>query len=99
MGDETRSGTVGDESPYDGVSVTMSGGNVTTVLYRDPMAVSYTDIFRVGTLELRIKDAKTKKVIWQGAAQAKLVDNATVDQRKQRLKAAIHRILDRFPPK
>ena len=97
--DGVGSETIEGGSYYAGFSVTMADGEVYGELYRDPMSVSYVDIYRVGSVQLGIQDPKTKKLIWHGTAQAKLLENVSLDRRKQRLKEAVHRIMSLFPPK
>lgn len=99
MEDESKTQHVGDAPIYDAYAVTFADGKTTAHVVRNSGAVSYLDSFRVGTLLLRITDPKTKNLIWHGAAEAQLTDNATPEQKKQRLEHVIHLILDRFPPK
>jgi len=79
--------------------VTFSDGQKFVHAVRNTHNVSYLDSFHVGTLLLRISDAKTEKLIWHGVAEAHLVDNSTPEQKKERLARAIQRVLERFPPK
>jgi len=97
--DESTSTKMTDAPIYDEYDVSFDNGQKTVHSIRDASNVSYLDSFQVGTLLLRITDAKSKKLIWHGAAEAQLADNSTVEQKKQRLDRAIQRILERFPPK
>ena len=99
LSDGSSTQRVGAEPLYDAFSVTIADGVETTRKVGNPDAVSYMDQYRVGALQLRITDPKTKKIIWHGAAEARLVDNAAPEQKAKRLNEAIHLILERFPPK
>jgi len=51
-----------------------------------------------GTLILDIIDAKSKNLAWRGAAQGTLDPNASTEQREQRIKDAIAKMMTNFPP-
>jgi hypothetical protein len=55
--------------------------------------------YEQGTLILDIVDPQTQQLIWRGSAQAELDRTASPEKREKRLKDAIRRILERFPPK
>jgi hypothetical protein len=84
---------------YSAYAMTYQNGEMTSVEVRNPNAVSYPNIYRAGTVLLRITSPQTKTSVWHGTAQARLADNSSLTQKQQRLKNAIHLILDKFPPK
>jgi len=58
----------------------------------------YRDTYHAGTLYLAAIDAHTRKMIWLGAASARLLPTVPLEKRAQRVDAAVHQILERFPP-
>jgi hypothetical protein len=53
---------------------------------------------REGSLVVEILHPKTHRVLWKGVASANLKSQATDAQREQRVRTAVHMIMDRFPP-
>ena len=51
-----------------------------------------------GTLLIDIIDAGARELAWRGTAEAEVHNEASPEQRQQRLNEAITKILDRFPP-
>jgi hypothetical protein len=51
-----------------------------------------------GTLIVDILDARSKGLVFRGAAQATLRENPTPDQSTQRINEAVAKILSKFPP-
>ncbi len=84
---------------YSAYAMTYQDGEMNSAAVRNPNAVSYPNIYRAGTVLLRITNPQTKTSAWHGIAQARLADNSSLTQKQQRLKNAIHLILDNFPPK
>jgi hypothetical protein len=58
----------------------------------------YTETYDEGTLYLAVIDGRTKRMIWIGAAGARLLPHISLERRVKRVDAAVHRILERFPP-
>ena len=58
----------------------------------------YQDTYREGTLYLAVLDGRTKRMIWIGAASARILPHIPLEKRAKRVDAAVHQILDRFPP-
>jgi len=58
----------------------------------------YRDTYRAGTLYVAVIDARTRKMIWLGAASARLLPTVPLEKRAQRVDAAVHQIFERFPP-
>ena len=53
-----------------------------------------------GALILDIADRKTLRLIWRGAANAKLhVTETSTREKKERINEAVKLILDQFPPR
>jgi hypothetical protein len=77
--------------------------------FRDPRAmpstaspstpVKVTSEYREGTLILDVVDGAWGTVVWRGSAEAELAASASPETREARVREALHRILDRFPPK
>jgi hypothetical protein len=59
------------------------------------MVHEYTE----GTLILDVLDAATKSLVWRGTAQAEVLPSVDVSTREARIREAVRRILERFPPK
>jgi hypothetical protein len=59
----------------------------------------YTENYDEGTLFLAAIDPHTKRMIWIGAAEARVMPNLSFEKRLQRVDAAVHRILVDFPPR
>ena len=57
----------------------------------------YTDTYDVGTLYLAVADPRTKRMVWIGAAEARLLPHVSLEKRLKRVDAAVHRILVDFP--
>ena len=59
------------------------------------MVHEYTE----GTLILDMLDAPTQSLVWRGTAQAEVLPSVDVSTREARIREAVRRILERFPPK
>lgn len=61
---------------------------------------SYTTIsdYDEGSILLDILDPANKKLIWRGVAAAELYFDSTPEERDQRTREAVEKILERFPP-
>ena len=57
------------------------------------------DEWEQGSLILEVVDPKTNKLMWRGVARAKLGKERTKEQQQARIKQAVSRMLDRFPPR
>lgn len=54
--------------------------------------------YEVGSLILDVVDGETKNLLWRGSAQAKVDRRATPEQREERIREAVGKLLERFPP-
>lgn len=61
----------------------------------NPHGVDYP----IGTLIIRLFDPGTRQKIWAASATARILANASPDERKQRVQDAIHQMLDKMPPR
>ncbi len=66
--------------------------------YWGPTGVS-TYEYEEGSLILDFVDAKSKKMIWQGAAKAEVQNIDTPDKSEKLINEAVQEILKNFPPK
>jgi len=57
----------------------------------------YTESYDVGTLYVAAADPRTKRMVWVGAAEARLLPHVSLETRLKRVDAAVHRILVDFP--
>lgn len=57
----------------------------------------YSDNYDVGTLYIAALDPSSKKIIWLGMAQARLVPTMSLERKTARLDDAVKQILARFP--
>lgn len=60
---------------------------------------TYVRTFDEGTLVLDIVDARTSRLAWRGSAKAAVDAARSRRQEEARLKRAVGKMLDRFPPK
>jgi hypothetical protein len=54
--------------------------------------------YEEGSLILDFVDAKSKKMIWRGAANAEVQNIDTPEKREKLISEAVHEILKKFPP-
>lgn len=52
-----------------------------------------------GSLILDFVDARTRKLVWRGFANDKIVVDVTEEQREKRINAAVRGIVELYPPK
>ena len=64
-------------------------------------ATSETRVYRynVGSLILDMAEPKNGRLVWRATASARLSDSATPEEREARIRKAVDKMLDRFPPK
>ena len=55
------------------------------------------DTHDVGTLYLAVIDARTRRMVWVGLAQARLLPHVSYEKRVERVDAAVQKILAGFP--
>ena len=55
--------------------------------------------YEQGTLILDVVDNKTKKLIWRATAKAIVSPASTPEKQTEKIKNAVHEILENFPPK
>jgi hypothetical protein len=58
----------------------------------------YTDRYDAGKLYLAVIDPRSRRMIWLGVANARLLPHASFEKRTKRVDAAVHEILAGFPP-
>ena len=61
------------------------------------MARLSTESYEEGTLFLGVLDSDSKRMIWLGAANTRLLPHVSLEKRVKRVEAAIHDLLERFP--
>jgi hypothetical protein len=59
---------------------------------------TYVRQYQVGTLILDVANGKTKRLIWRGTAKAELLASPTPEEREERIREAVEKMLDKFPP-
>jgi hypothetical protein len=57
----------------------------------------YTESYDAGTLYIAAIDPSSKRMIWLGAADARLLPHVSLERRVRRVDAAVAQILARFP--
>ncbi|MEN8131355.1 MAG: DUF4136 domain-containing protein [Pseudomonadota bacterium] len=65
----------------------------------DAWRTSRENDFEQGTLLLLISDGKTRRVIWRGTAQARVLPSEAKEKKEKKINEAVKKILARFPPK
>ena len=73
-------------------------GGAAWTAWPDASAV-YSQSYDEGTLYIAVIDPHTKRRIWVGAAQARLVPTMSLDRKAKRVDAATRSILASFPPR
>jgi hypothetical protein len=59
----------------------------------------YTESYDNGALFLAVLDPRSRRMIWIGAAEARLLPHISLERSLERVDAAVHRILEDFPPR
>lgn len=59
---------------------------------------SWVTSYDEGALFLGVIDARSRQSMWVGAAEARLIPQLSDEKVKKRIDAAVHQILERFPP-
>jgi hypothetical protein len=80
-----RAGTLGDRLPGGGPAMRQT--------------ITTTREFNEGTLVLDIADGRTGHHVWRGWAQAEVQASVDPGERETRIRTAVRKILDEFPPK
>ena len=62
-------------------------------------AANETPSYLTGSLLIDIIDAASQKLVWRGTANGEVDPGLTSQQRDERTKAIVHKILSYFPPK
>jgi len=62
-------------------------------------AINETPSYLTGSLLIDIIDAASHKLVWRGTAAGEVDPGLTSQQRDERTKAIVHKILSYFPPK
>src|SRR5215468_848234 len=73
-------------------------GGTAWMAWPDASAV-YSDSYDVGRLYIAVIDPRSKRMIWVGVAQARLVPTMSLDRKAKRVDAATRSILASFPPR
>jgi hypothetical protein len=60
-------------------------------------AAIYSESYDTGTLFLAILDRRSKRIVWLGAAEARLLPHVSLERRLGRVDSAVHDILADFP--
>ena len=75
----------------------MRFGGTAWMAWPDASAV-YSQSYDVGTHYIAVIDPRSKRMVWVGAAETRLVPTMSLDRKAKRVDAAVHAILARFPP-
>jgi hypothetical protein len=62
-------------------------------------SLNETPSYLTGSLLIDVIDAASKKLVWRGTAAGEVDPGLTSQQRDERTKAMVHKILSHFPPK
>jgi hypothetical protein len=64
---------------------------------------AYTDVsvqsYNEGTLMIDLIDAGTRELVWRGWATGTIQDNLSAEERNKRIRDAVARIMDQYPPR
>jgi hypothetical protein len=56
------------------------------------------DQYAKGTIMIDVIDPATRRLVWRGAGQGRVDEDATPEERSTRIRAAVAEILETFPP-
>jgi hypothetical protein len=59
---------------------------------------TYVDEYEVGTLLLDVIQAHPRELVWRGTAQSRVQDLSDPEQREARIREAVQRVFEKFPP-
>jgi len=59
----------------------------------------WSETYDEGVLYLGVLDARTKRLVWVGAAAARILPHLSMEKTEKRVDDAVHQIWERFPPK
>jgi uncharacterized protein DUF4136 len=60
---------------------------------------SNTVDFESGTLVLEMTDPNTRQMLWRANASAVVIEQATSTERRKRIREAVQKMIDKFPPR
>jgi Domain of unknown function (DUF4136) len=66
---------------------------------KDPPSANEPPSYLTGSLLIDIMDAASEKLVWRGTANGEVDPGLTSQQRDERTKAIVQKILSHFPPK
>ena len=75
--------------PYRGRGWVYPGGTTRT----------YVNQYAQGTLMIDIVLPRERRLVWRGTAQARVHESRTPEQRTERVREAVAKILEQFPPR
>jgi hypothetical protein len=58
----------------------------------------YVENYDAGTLYIAVIDGRSRRIVWLGAAQSRILSHASLEKRAKRVDAVAHQILAKFPP-
>lgn len=64
-----------------------------------PHSETYVSEYELGTLILDINSPESRTPIWRGNAHAAVSQSDSQETKDKRIREAVHRLLERFPPK
>jgi hypothetical protein len=62
-------------------------------------STTYVTTYDEGTLVLDVANGGTGEPMWRGAATGMVEPSSTPEERQERIREAVHGVLERFPPK
>jgi hypothetical protein len=60
--------------------------------------ITYSRMYDVGSLNLYVVDTKSNRPVWHAVAVAEIRPKDSVEKRRERLREAARRMLEKFPP-
>jgi len=66
---------------------------------KSELSINETPSYLTGSLLIDVIDAASNKLVWRGTAAGEVDPGLTSQQRDERTKAIVHKILSHFPPK
>lgn len=65
---------------------------------RLPIEETYAHQYELGSVILDVVDARSSRLLWRGTAQARVHENVTPEERTERIRSVVEKILADFPP-
>lgn len=87
LGEEISERRIGNFAEYENYTVFVPGWTST-----------YTDVYETGTVIVDVLDIREQRLVWRGSVQAEINPQAGPRENEPKIKKALTKLLERFPP-